>query len=125
MVFVLTIVLCVFAGVVECYVKQGRVREAMSTASNACKVLGNTPRPLTLLGSVLARDSLSVEKVGSIMYVCREYTNTLFGSELCRGSLLVGKGRYTPFISLLGIQEMEYNSNAWKVFGNIPNLSTG
>lgn len=36
------------AGLVECHLAMGRMREAITVASNACKQLGSTPRALTV-----------------------------------------------------------------------------
>lgn len=37
-----------FQGLVDCYLAMHRSREAVTIASNACKLLGQTPRALTV-----------------------------------------------------------------------------
>ncbi|XP_033099544.1 anaphase-promoting complex subunit 7-like [Anneissia japonica] len=46
-------------GTVECLMKAGRIREAITTATNTRKVLGNTARCMTLVAAVLAKDRVS------------------------------------------------------------------
>lgn len=40
--------LCIQQGLVDCYLAMHRSREAVTIASNACKLLGQTPRALTV-----------------------------------------------------------------------------
>ena len=47
-------------GLVDCYMAQGRHREAVSAATTACKSLNNSPRSLTLLARVLHKDPLQL-----------------------------------------------------------------
>lgn len=54
-------------GLVDCYLAMHRSREAVTIASNACKLLGQTPRALTLYASVLVKDSLTVSKGKSLL----------------------------------------------------------
>ncbi|XP_072022277.1 anaphase-promoting complex subunit 7-like [Amphiura filiformis] len=98
-------------GVVECYVKQGRVREAMSTASNACKVLGQTPRPLTLLGSVLAKDSLSVEKAKTMLEKALAIESTYLDAVYLLADIHQEEKSYTKAIDLLR-QQLQNQSTA-------------
>ncbi|PIK53432.1 Anaphase-promoting complex subunit 7 [Apostichopus japonicus] len=49
-------------GLVDCYIKANRLREAMTTFSNSYHVLGSTPRTLTALASVLAKDRMTLDK---------------------------------------------------------------
>ncbi|CAL4082270.1 unnamed protein product [Meganyctiphanes norvegica] len=49
-------------GLVDCYLAMHRSREAVTIASNACKLLGQTPRALTLYAGVLMKDTLTVSK---------------------------------------------------------------
>lgn len=53
----------VSTGLVDCYIKANRLREAMTTFSNSYHVLGSTPRTLTALASVLAKDRMTLDKV--------------------------------------------------------------
>ncbi|XP_076029628.1 anaphase-promoting complex subunit 7 [Oratosquilla oratoria] len=54
-------------GLVDCYLAMHRSREAVTIASNACKLLGQTPRALTLYASVLLKDTLTVSKGKSLL----------------------------------------------------------
>ncbi|MPC52047.1 Anaphase-promoting complex subunit 7 [Portunus trituberculatus] len=54
-------------GLVDCYLAMHRSREAVAIASNTCKLLGQTPRALTLYASVLVKDSLTVSKGKSLL----------------------------------------------------------
>ncbi|XP_071946347.1 anaphase-promoting complex subunit 7-like [Antedon mediterranea] len=54
-------------GVVECLMKAGRIREAITTATNTCKVLGNTARCITLVAAVLSKDRLSKDKAKTML----------------------------------------------------------
>ncbi|KAK4298424.1 hypothetical protein Pmani_029230 [Petrolisthes manimaculis] len=54
-------------GLVDCYLAMHRSREAVTIASNACKLLGQTPRALTLYASVLIKDTLTVSKGKSLL----------------------------------------------------------
>ncbi|MCL4128632.1 UNVERIFIED_CONTAM: hypothetical protein GTU68_007736 [Idotea baltica] len=49
-------------GLVDCYIAMHRFRDAASFASSTCKLLGQTPRALTLYASVLLKDSITVGK---------------------------------------------------------------
>ncbi|XP_041455761.1 anaphase-promoting complex subunit 7-like [Lytechinus variegatus] len=54
-------------GLVECYVKANRIRDAITTFTNSVKVLGNNPRTITFLASLLARDRPSMDKAKSLL----------------------------------------------------------
>ncbi|CAH1801460.1 unnamed protein product [Owenia fusiformis] len=55
-------------GLVHCYLATGhRTREAISLAGQAVKSLGNNARSLTLYASVLAKETLSIEKAKSYL----------------------------------------------------------
>ncbi|XP_054269328.1 anaphase-promoting complex subunit 7 [Macrosteles quadrilineatus] len=56
-----------YKGLVDCYVAQHRIREAVSFASNCCKQLNNTPRALTLYASVLMKDPVTLVKAKSLL----------------------------------------------------------
>uniref|UniRef100_A0A1B6ENB3 Anaphase-promoting complex subunit 7 n=1 Tax=Cuerna arida TaxID=1464854 RepID=A0A1B6ENB3_9HEMI len=56
-----------YQGLVDCYVAQHRIREAVSFASNCCKQLNNAPRALTLYASVLMKDPVTVCKAKSLL----------------------------------------------------------
>ncbi|KAJ8042906.1 Anaphase-promoting complex subunit 7 [Holothuria leucospilota] len=52
-------------GLVDCYIKANRIREAMTTFSNSYNVLGSSPRTLTALASVFMKDRLTLDKAKS------------------------------------------------------------
>ncbi|XP_046739010.1 anaphase-promoting complex subunit 7 isoform X1 [Diprion similis] len=54
-------------GLVDCYVGMHRLREALNIASTGCKLLGHTPRALTLYSSVLMKDPVSVGKAKNLL----------------------------------------------------------
>lgn len=54
-------------GLVDCYLAMHRSREAVTIATNACKLLGQTPRALTLYASVLLKDTMTVSKGKSLL----------------------------------------------------------
>uniref|UniRef100_A0A1B6MFT6 Anaphase-promoting complex subunit 7 n=1 Tax=Graphocephala atropunctata TaxID=36148 RepID=A0A1B6MFT6_9HEMI len=56
-----------YKGLVDCYVAQHRIREAVSFASNCCKQLNNAPRALTLYASVLMKDPVTVCKAKTLL----------------------------------------------------------
>ncbi|XP_033646823.1 anaphase-promoting complex subunit 7-like [Asterias rubens] len=88
-------------GLVDCYVKASRIREALTTASNACKVLSNSARSLTLFASVLAKDSLSVDKAKSMLEKALAQEPTYLEAVYLLAEVLGEEQRYTAAIDLL------------------------
>ncbi|XP_038061823.1 anaphase-promoting complex subunit 7-like isoform X2 [Patiria miniata] len=88
-------------GLVECYIKASRIREALTTASNACKVLGNSARSLTLFAYVLAKDSLTVEKAKAMLEKALAQEPTYLEAVYLLAEVLGEEQQYTAAIELL------------------------
>ncbi|XP_013384483.1 anaphase-promoting complex subunit 7 [Lingula anatina] len=62
-----------YKGIIDCYIASHRMREAIQMGSSSIKQLGQNARSLTLYGSVLAKDQLTLEKAKSVLELALKF----------------------------------------------------
>ncbi|XP_019638090.1 PREDICTED: anaphase-promoting complex subunit 7-like [Branchiostoma belcheri] len=93
-----------YEGLVECYLSNGRNREAVSVALNACKTLGYTPSTLTLYASVLMEDPPSQDKAKSTLDRALSIKPDYLKAVTMKVKILQIKQKYEEAIELLRSQ---------------------
>jgi len=88
-------------GLIDSYLALHRTREAISVASNTCKLLGQTPRTLTLYAYVLAKDPLSVEKSKSLLEKALKQEPTYLNAVYQLADIYEHEKQYSKGIELL------------------------
>lgn len=97
-------------GLANCYIALGRVRDAISIASGACKLIGQNPRTLTLYGSMLAKDPLSYQKAETILEKALKLDSTNLEAIFQLAEIYEQDHRYEKGIELLSKQVKIQNS---------------
>ncbi|XP_070572262.1 anaphase-promoting complex subunit 7-like [Ptychodera flava] len=88
-------------GLVECLVAAHRLKEAATNATNACRTLGNTPRSLTLLSSVLAKESQVVDKAKCMLEKALSMDPSHLDAVYVMAEILGKEQKYDKAIELL------------------------
>ncbi|XP_077996045.1 anaphase-promoting complex subunit 7-like [Glandiceps talaboti] len=88
-------------GLVDCLMMAHRPKEAITTAGNACRILGNTPRSLTLLSSVFATESLAIDKAKNLLEKALNMDPSHLDAVYVMGEILGKEQKYDKAIELL------------------------
>ncbi|XP_072163719.1 anaphase-promoting complex subunit 7-like [Diadema setosum] len=111
-------------GLVECYVKANRIRDAITTFTNSVKVLGNNPRTITFLASLLARDRLSMEKARTMLEKVLQQDPNYLPAIYLTVEILNEEQKYPGAIQLLRKQlEQQSTSQLHQMLGDCLSLN--
>eukprot|EP00057_Strongylocentrotus_purpuratus_P013418 XP_011667892.1 PREDICTED: anaphase-promoting complex subunit 7 [Strongylocentrotus purpuratus] len=110
---------------VECYVKASRIRDAITTFTNSVKVLGNNPRTITFLASLLARDRLSMDKAKSLLDKMLLQDPNYLPAIYLMVDILNEEQKYSDAINLIRKQlEQQSTSQLHQMLGDCLALNT-
>lgn len=96
-------------GLVDCYVSMDRVREAITLTGQAYKQLGTNARTLTLYASVLAKDTLNLEKAKRSLERAMKLDPQYLDAVYLMANILMQQTQYEEGLKLLR-QALEHHS---------------
>ncbi|XP_026467959.1 anaphase-promoting complex subunit 7 isoform X2 [Ctenocephalides felis] len=106
-------------GIVDTYLSWDRYREAVNAASNACKQIGSTPRPLTLYASVLMKDANNLGKAKTILEKVLKINETHTPAVLLMVDILEQQHRNYSVVQLLHRQlAIQPSAKLYQVLGD-------
>ncbi|PIK53399.1 Anaphase-promoting complex subunit 7 [Apostichopus japonicus] len=107
-------------GLVDCYIKANRLREAMTTFSNSYHVLGSTPRTLTALASVLAKDRMTLDKAKTYLEKALAEDDSYVEAVYLLANVLTEQDNTRGAIDLLRKHvELQSNSRLHQMLGDL------
>lgn len=88
-------------GLVDCYLAQNRIKDALSIANNCCKADNNSPRALTLYASVLMKEPINNSKAKALLEKALNQNDTYLPAVYLLAQVYEEETSLEPAINLL------------------------
>ncbi|VVC31787.1 Hypothetical protein CINCED_3A017194 [Cinara cedri] len=93
-------------GIVDCYIAQHKMRNAITAASNCCKQMDNHPKAYTLYSSILIKDPNTVGKAKILLQRAINVDDGYLPAIYMLAQILEQEGNYSSAIILLHRQAL-------------------
>ncbi|XP_059144274.1 anaphase-promoting complex subunit 7-like [Physella acuta] len=90
-----------YQGLIDCYVSNRKIKEALAWAMRACKTIGNNARTFTLVAHVLAKDPATVAKAKQYLNRAMTFDGNLLDPVYLMVDLLIQEQDFAKGVELL------------------------